>query len=476
MSTTAEGGWGATGKPSNERSHTVENHTFNTDQSQNRGVHLNRLNVCLIVIGFVLMLFMVFSMYETNESFNQIVSVTEAYLSSQQTAGMLSNIANNMSDQCADFIKTGEPDCVHVYAGQLSAINAQISSNKSVNTENENENEFMAKALTAFRAMNETEIRAMRLMADTLPMGMAAFPLILQQTQLSPEDQALTAEEKRALAEKLISSDEYRLYKETLTTAVDDSHRVASEQGKNRSMQTAAHVKKIMRRQKLLLFLFIAVALVALLLNRFLIISPIQRSADKLDQRKPLPVEGSYEVRHLANVYNEVLKDNAEKTKALSYAASHDALTGLYNRGEFDRVYSRAEKEKVGIMIADVDRFKQFNDEFGHEVGDRVLKTVAAKLTEHFRSEDFIARIGGDEFCIIMPGTNQLDAPVMIEKIEQINRELQETRDNLPPITISAGFAFWDRPNPGESLFHDADATLLELKKTRTVCSAAYPG
>ena len=127
-------------------------------------------------------------------------------------------------------------------------------------------------------------------------------------------------------------------------------------------VQTAAHVKKIMRRQKLLLLLFIVVAIVALLLNRFLISSPIQRSVDKLDQRKPLPVEGSYEVRHLANVYNEVLKDNAEKTEALSYAATHDALTGLYNRGEFDRVYSRAENEKVGVMIADVDRFKQFND------------------------------------------------------------------------------------------------------------------
>ena len=454
----------------------MDNQTVNTDNVRKRGVHLNRLNVFLIVIGFVLMLFMVFSMYDTNKSFNQIVSVTESYLSSQQTAGMLSNIANNMSDQCADFIKTGAPDCAHVYAGQLNAIDTQIASNEKNKAEGEEEDPFMVKALAAFRAMNETEIRAMRLMADTLPMGMAAFPLILQQTQLSPEDQALTAEEKKALAEKLITSDEYRLHKETLTEAVDDSHRVASEQGKNRSVQTAAHVKKIMRRQKLLLLLFIVVAIVALLLNRFLIISPIQRSVDKLDQRKPLPVEGSYEVRHLANVYNEVLKDNVEKTKALSYAASHDALTGLYNRGEFDRVYSRAENEKVGIMIADVDRFKQFNDEFGHEVGDRVLKAVAAKLTEHFRTEDFVARIGGDEFCVIMPGTNQQDAAVMIEKIEQINRELQEITDDLPPITISAGFAFWDRPNPGESLFHDADATLLELKKTRTVCSAAYPG
>ena len=456
----------------------MENQTVSTEQSWKKGVRLNRLNVCLIAICFVLMLFMLFSMYETNKSFNQIVSVTESYLASQQTAGMLSNIANGMSEQCEDFIKTGEPDCAHVYAGQLSAINAQIASNESNKAEGENEDEFMAKALAAFRAMNETEIRAMRLMVDTLPMGMAAFPLILQQTQLSPEDQALTAEEKKALAEKLISSDEYRLNKETLTAAVDDSHRVSSEQGKNRSRQTAAHVKKIMRRQKLLLLLFVVVAVVALLLNRFLIISPIQRSVDKLDQRKPLPVEGSYEVRHLANVYNEVLQDNAAKTEALSYAATHDALTGLYNRADFDKTYNSSCHDKIGIMIVDVDHFKQFNDEYGHEVGDRVLKIVAEKLTAHFRAEDHISRIGGDEFCVIMPGTRQEQAEPIVEKIRQINRELQENPggDGFPPITLSAGLAFWDRPDPGESLFRDADRMLLGLKKTRTDCCGVYPG
>ena len=454
----------------------MENQTVNTEKSQKKGVRLNRLNVCLIVIGFVLMLFMVFSMFDTNKSFNQIVNVTEAYLSSQQTAGMLSNIANSMSDECADFIKTGAPDCTHVYAGQLNAINAQISLNESAKAEDEDEDPFMVKALAAFRAMNETEIRAMRLMADTLPMGMAAFPLILQQTQLSPEDQALTAEEKKVLAEKLITSDEYRLHKETLTEAVDDSHRVASEQGKNRSVQTAAHVKKIMRRQKLLLLLFIVVAIVALLLNRFLIISPIQRSVDNLDQRKPLPMEGSYEVRHLANVNNEVLKDNVEKTAALSHAATHDFLTGLKNRSEFDRLYKESKEEKVGIMIADVDRFKQFNDEFGHEVGDRVIKVVADKLTEHFRPEDHVCRIGGDEFCVIMPGIGQEQAGAVTDIIRKINHELQGTGTGLPPITISAGFAFWNRPNPGESLFRDADDTLLSVKKTRTDCCAVYPG
>ncbi len=454
----------------------MENQTVNNEQGKKRGVRLSRVNVLLIFLGLVIALFMVFSMYETNRSFNQIVNMTESYLSSQQTAGMLSNIANGMSEQCAAFLRTGEPDCVHVYAGQLSAINAQIKANETMQSSDESRDEFLAKAIEAFRAMNETEIRAMRLMADTLPMGMAAYPLLIQQTKLSPDDEALTAEEKKTLAEKLIDSAEYRLNKEALTAAVDDSHRVASEQGKNRAAQTSAEVRKVIRRQKLLIFLFILIAVIALLMNRFLIISPIQRSVDKLDKREPLPVLGSYEVRHLANVYNEVLKDNAEKTEALSYAATHDALTGLYNRADFDKVYSTCANDTIGIIIIDVDHFKQFNDEFGHGVGDHVLKIVAAKLMEHFRSEDHVSRIGGDEFCIIMPGTKQEQAKTIVEKIYEINRELLDNPDGLPSITLSAGLAFWDRPDPGESLLRDADNMLLSLKKTRTDCCAVYPG
>ena len=454
----------------------MEKQTVNNEQGKKRGVRLSRVNVLLIFLGLVIALFMVFSMYETNRSFNQIVNMTESYLSSQQTAGMLSNIANGMSEQCAAFLRTGEPDCVHVYAGQLSAINAQFKANETMQSSDESRDEFLAKAIEAFRAMNETEIRAMRLMADTLPMGMAAYPLLIQQTKLSPEDEALTAEEKKTLAEKLIDSAEYRLNKEALTAAVDDSHRVASEQGKNRAAQTSAEVRKVMRRQKLLIFLFILIAVIALLINRFLIISPIQRSVDKLDKREPLPVLGSYEVRHLANVYNEVLKDNAEKTEALSYAATHDALTGLYNRADFDKVYSTCANDRIGIIIIDVDHFKQFNDEFGHGVGDHVLKIVAAKLMEHFRSEDHVSRIGGDEFCIIIPGTKQEQAETIVEKIYEINRELQDNPDGLPSITLSAGLAFWDRPDPGESLLRDADSMLLSLKKTRTDCCAVYPG
>ena len=97
-------------------------------------------------------------------------------------------------------------------------------------------------------------------------------------------------------------------------------------------------------------------------------------------------------------------------------------------------------------------------------------------MKRHFRSEDHISRVGGDEFCIIMPGADQEQAEKIVEKIEQINRELKEDSNDLPPVSVSAGIAFWDRPNPDGSLLKDADSALMNLKKTRDHCCAVYMG
>ena len=95
-------------------------------------------------------------------------------------------------------------------------------------------------------------------------------------------------------------------------------------------------------------------------------------------------------------------------------------------------------------------------------------------MKRHFRTVDHISRIGGDEFCIIMPRTGQKDAEKISEKIHEINKELSEEGGDLPPVTISTGVAFWDRPDPDGSLFKDADTILLELKKTRGDCCAVW--
>ena len=441
-----------------------------------QGIRLNHLNIVMICIGLVLATLMIVSMYSTTDNVKQIVSFTNNYLVSQQTGGMLRDFAGRLSEQATAFVQSGEIGPAKAYEAQLKVINEQLEQNSaeaSISAAAATESDT---ALEAFRGRLQTERIAMRMAAESMPAPMfEALPDFLKETELSEEDKALSEEARKGKAIGLLTSESYTGLEETIRDAVDKSHRFSSQEGQMQAGKTFDKVQHIMGNQTVLVILFLAVSVLALLLNRFLIISPIQKSVENLDKREPIPEKGSYEMRHLARVYNDVLKDNEEKTQKLTYTASHDALTGVYNRTEFDRYYRRIEKQQnVGIIVADVDHFKQYNDEFGHDIGDRVLCTAVEAMKRHFRTVDHISRIGGDEFCIIMPRTGQKDAEKISEKIHEINKELSEESGDLPPVTISTGVAFWDRPDPDGSLFKDADTILLELKKTRGDCCAVW--
>ena len=442
------------------------------------GIRLSHLNVLLICVGLALGILMTVSMYQTTNSVKEIVTVTNDYLSNQQTGGMLRDFTKNMADNAMAFVQSTDVGYAKMYEARMKAINTQLEEYTPESSNSEAANRELQKAVSVFRERQADELRAIRLAAESMnEPARAVLPAFWQTAELSAEEKALSPAEKKAAALSILTSDEYTAREDIVTKAVNNSHKLSSVRGKTQADETFTRVKNIVGNQSVLVLLLLAMALIALLLNRALIISPIRKSVENLDRREPIEERGCYEMRHLARVYNEVLKDNEEKTEALTYTASHDALTGVYNRAAFDRLYRKAETEEhIGLIVVDVDHFKQYNDEFGHDVGDKVLCTAAEAMKRHFFFKDHICRIGGDEFCVIMPGTDQVHGEMMQEKIRQINRELAECRDDLPPITISAGIAFWDRPSPMGSLFKDADSTLMELKKTRADCCAVYDG
>ena len=132
------------------------------------GIRVGHLNIILIAAGLVVALLMVLSMFQTSDNFSQIVDVTDDYLTTQSTAGMLSDMSGRLAEQATAFVQGGPPDLTHAWNGQYATIVVQLDSyEKEVN--NTMEDEFLGNAIRAFRANSAAELKAMRLAADPLP-------------------------------------------------------------------------------------------------------------------------------------------------------------------------------------------------------------------------------------------------------------------------------------------------------------------
>ena len=153
-----------------------------------------------------------------------------------------------------------------------------------------------------------------------------------------------------------------------------------------------------------------------------------------------------------------------------------DALTGIGNRKYFDlRLrdainHAKKEGERLSILLADIDRFKAFNDTFGHTIGDEVLKIVARSLAECVKGRDTPARYGGEEFAVILPQTGLRDAVTLAEHIRKglASRKLKnrKTGEDFGNVTISIGVAQYVLGESREAFVHRADQALYRAKST----------
>ncbi len=431
------------------------------------GIRLSRVNIVLLAVTVIGSIGMLIATNRLNSAYQQLIEETGKYIITQQDAGMIEEFSGSMLSESRSFLQTGDPAHVMAFYSQMDVIRRQLDSSGTSETKGTAASDrYLEEAVEAFRTLAEQDAYAMRLKAETMPVSLDSYPAEFAGTEIRPEDAVLDAEQKLAKAQEILDRTDYSAIRSRLSDRVDASHRAASETVQQQMGVTTARI-----RQELLLLrtfgvVFLVIAVLAMLSNLLLIILPINRSVSNLDNREQIPEQGSFEMRNLARVYNEVLRDSTEKQEELEYSATHDALTGVYNRAAFDREYDRCRNDRIGIAIVDVDGFKHYNDVYGHDVGDHVLRRVTETIGSKFRKEDHISRIGGDEFVIIMKNTGSAQSEDIKLKIDEINEELvKERRKGMPPISVSVGAAFWDRENPGPDILKDADKALLQMKQ-----------
>jgi len=164
-----------------------------------------------------------------------------------------------------------------------------------------------------------------------------------------------------------------------------------------------------------------------------------------------------------------VVFNNSYNNKYLNYLATHDEMTDTYNRNFFETEVERLKGSRefpISVIFADLDNLKGRNDEYGHLEGDRLIVMAGIILKESIRKYDILARIGGDEFTILLPKTSEESVKKVIDRINKrlnsLNKRLKERK-----VSISIGYAVSMKGSSLKRSIHIADKEMYKVKKQR---------
>lgn len=158
-------------------------------------------------------------------------------------------------------------------------------------------------------------------------------------------------------------------------------------------------------------------------------------------------------------------RKNAEV--ALEFRSTHDILTGLYNRQYFEQEIEKLQKSRrfpVSILVMDMNGLKEINDSFGHAAGDEQLQTAARVIRKAFRPDDIIARIGGDEFVVLLPKTNSESAQKAVNRVDKVIDDFNSKNTEKNKISFAIGYATTETTPILREVFRIADRNMYTNK------------
>lgn len=189
---------------------------------------------------------------------------------------------------------------------------------------------------------------------------------------------------------------------------------------------------------------------------------------DFLIKATPVSIDGKLMGGFIMYININEIKKREERIRYLSF---HDELTGLYNRRYFENELERLDDSRripISIIVGDLDKLKYINDNYGHKVGDEFLIACGKAFNEATRSEDIVARIGGDEFSIILPDTPTNLAEKISNRVRTKCEEINESNELPEELKISLGCSTKLKENDSlEDIFNQADHKMYDDKEER---------
>lgn len=431
-----------------------------------RGISLKKMNLLMAVITIAVSALLLVSIFQTNRGYSRLQDSIDLYIRMQESAYDLEEGSEYLTTQVHAFVATGDDKYLYKYFEEAEGTMRREQAMEALRTEMSGSQAefFLSFAMKTSQQLMDVEYYAMRLVLEAQGKDVSLYPSAISNVQLSEFDQARGPEQKMMLAQELTFSDSYTDRKAAILQNVQLCVDSLIRNTESSQSAVASEWQKLLVRQHVLIILLIVSIMVILLQTSVLVISPLLRAVSYIKIGSTIPVEGSREFRFLAKTYNAAYSSSIEKTKKLDFEAKHDTLTGAYNRSGYRLAIDSSDLSRSTLLLVDIDSFKQINDTYGHEAGDRILCRLAESLRATFRSKDFICRLGGDEFAVIMNDVGPQQKDAIASKIDLVNERLSAAKDGLPSASVSAGAAFGDASSDPSSLYRSADAALYRMK------------
>lgn len=430
-----------------------------------KGLSLKMAFAIMLVLTLTITTLLVLMSVRTIQSFHRLSRATDAYIEMENTAGMLMDASDHLTEEVQCYSVLGERRHLENYFYESETAKRRESAIEKMEERLPHSVALteLKKAMENSVSLMEREYYAMKLVL--VAKADANVPETLKKVTLSDDDMKLSAGEKIELARQMVHDEEYYSQKNDIREHL----KKCTEELINGTHDTQEAMEKLMHVDLIWMMVFIALQTISLIMLIFITtklgINPILRAVEHIKRDQEIPIEGANEFKYLAETYNNMYAAYKRSIEHLSFKASHDVLTGVYNRAGFELLNDCVDKDSTAVLLFDADNFKQINDEYGHDTGDKIIIKIAESLKHNFRSDDYIFRMGGDEFIVLMVHVDEKAKHLIKRKVEQINKEMQETSDGLPVTSMSAGVSFMKEGKAPIDILNEADAALYHVKE-----------
>ena len=430
-----------------------------------RKFRISNLNTAALIAIAVITVFIVIQIGGVTESFSVLQKSVTDYSAYQTAFSDMKDASAYLTSESRYFAATGDREHLDNYMTEVNVTKRRDKALETISGGSYGDalTDDIERAAGTSNELALIEMYAMSLAAESYGLDISDAGFDEFGIALTEEDHSLTPDDKRDKAISMLFDDRYADMKDTIEGSVYTGVQKLVGQIEETEQSSLSELRRLLGILTVLTVILAACALAAIIITMRMLALPMKKGIEAIRKDEKLSTRGAYEYAALADAYNREHEKKAVSMEALSYEASHDELTGIYNRKMFEQKRLEVMSGDCALIIVDVDLFKSINDTYGHSTGDEVIKKTARLLADSFRSNDYVCRIGGDEFAVLLSSIKPEYSEPILEKIQSIRDRLRGNGD-LPDVTLSIGIAFRDSDS-AEDLFKKADAALYESKR-----------